>query len=201
MYATATIENLLLVVAEDLVSMEYLTVGDSGGYSSTRFFARFYPGFFGAFFIFSFIFLFFGLFYFFFCLDEEKPRFPLFFSFSTTKRVESFSPKVSLHDGLIDSVESILLYFYFYDIFFFKHGWAALSVLLITLDCLMILFLFFTLSANSKQESPPSFFLRPQLALGNTTVSVLPCPFIISPRLISHQSSPVIGASVPPFAT
>lgn len=115
--------------------MDYLTVGDSGGYSSTRFFARFYPGFFGAFFIFSFIFLIFVLLYFFFCLDEEKPRFPLFFSFSTTKRVESFSPRVSLHDGLIDSVDSILLYFIFITFFilFFKHDWAALSVLLITL--------------------------------------------------------------------
>lgn len=78
--------------------MDYLTVGDSGGYSSTRFFARFYPGFFGAFFIFSFIFLIFVLLYFFFCLDEEKPRFPLFFflQHDKTSRVffsESFTTR------------------------------------------------------------------------------------------------------------
>lgn len=64
----------------------------------------------------------------------------------------------------------------------------------------MILLNFFYTVGKLETESPPSFFLRPQLALGNTTVLVVPCLFITSPHLISHQSFPVIGASVPPFA-
>lgn len=63
--------------------MDYLTVGDSGGYCSTRFFARFYPGFFGAFlfsrlFFFNFYFISI-LFIFSFAWMKRNPGFHSFF--------------------------------------------------------------------------------------------------------------------------
>lgn len=63
----------------------------------------------------------------------------------------------------------------------------------------MILLIFFYTVGKLEAGIAP-LFLRPQLALGNTTVLVVPCLFITSPHLTSHQSFPVIGVSVPPFA-